>query len=207
MLVVVVFRLAQAAADARLSAGGRRDRARTRSAGSRTPESTRGLAEFGVVFLMFSIGLEFSLPQLITMRRIVFGLGAAQVVLTLCRSSSRHGAAPVSTGASGVVLGGVLAMSSTAIVSKMLAERLELNSLHGTADHRRTAVPGPRGGAAADPDPGAGAAGRRIWRRNLALALLKAAVVLAMTALLRAAADARLVSPGGHGKNRPNCSC
>jgi CPA2 family monovalent cation:H+ antiporter-2 len=42
----------------------------------------RSLAEFGVVFLLFSIGLEFSLPQLRAMRRAVFGLGLAQVVLT-----------------------------------------------------------------------------------------------------------------------------
>jgi CPA2 family monovalent cation:H+ antiporter-2 len=41
------------------------------------------LAEFGVVFLMFSIGLEFSLAQLRAMRRIVFGLGLAQVTLTI----------------------------------------------------------------------------------------------------------------------------
>ena len=47
-------------------------------------ESTRQLGEFGVVFLMFSIGLEFSLAKLVTMRAIVFGLGGAQVVLTLC---------------------------------------------------------------------------------------------------------------------------
>src|SRR5688572_4221999 len=40
---------------------------------------TRYLAEFGIVFLMFSIGLEFSLPKLIAMRTTVFGLGAAQV--------------------------------------------------------------------------------------------------------------------------------
>ena len=45
-------------------------------------EDTRYLAEFGVVFLMFSVGLEFSLPKLVTMRRAVFGLGAAQVVAT-----------------------------------------------------------------------------------------------------------------------------
>src|SRR3954465_13797622 len=45
--------------------------------------ATHGLAEFGVVFLMFSIGLEFSLAQLKAMRRIVFGLGLAQVVLTI----------------------------------------------------------------------------------------------------------------------------
>jgi CPA2 family monovalent cation:H+ antiporter-2 len=41
------------------------------------------LAEFGVVFLMFSIGLEFSLPKLHSMKRIVFGLGLLQVLLTL----------------------------------------------------------------------------------------------------------------------------
>lgn len=46
-------------------------------------EATHGLAEFGVVFLMFSIGLEFSLPKLMAMRGIVFGLGLAQVVLTI----------------------------------------------------------------------------------------------------------------------------
>ncbi len=46
-------------------------------------EDTRHLAEFGVVFLMFSIGLEFSLPKLMTMRRMVFGLGLAQVGITL----------------------------------------------------------------------------------------------------------------------------
>ena len=45
-------------------------------------EQTRYLAEFGVVFLMFSVGLEFSLPRLVTMRKAVFGLGAAQVVAT-----------------------------------------------------------------------------------------------------------------------------
>jgi len=49
-----------------------------------TPE-THALAEFGVVFLMFSIGLEFSLPKLISMRRIVFGLGSLQVARSPCR--------------------------------------------------------------------------------------------------------------------------
>ena len=91
---------------------------------------TRYLAEFGVVFLMFSIGLEFSLPKLVTMRRMVFGLGAAQVgvVLALCFA----GVAVLGHDwRTGVVLGGVFAMSSTAILAKMLAERLELSSLHG----------------------------------------------------------------------------
>ena len=46
-------------------------------------EAVRHLAEFGVVFLMFSIGLEFSLPKLLNMRRVVFGLGMGQVLLTV----------------------------------------------------------------------------------------------------------------------------
>lgn len=93
-------------------------------------EETRYLAEFGVVFLMFSIGLEFSLPQLKAMRGVVFGLGGAQVISTLVLVL----AAVVLSGhpwQAGVALGGVLAMSSTAIVSKMMAERLELQSRHG----------------------------------------------------------------------------
>ncbi|HET9404278.1 MAG TPA: monovalent cation:proton antiporter-2 (CPA2) family protein [Burkholderiales bacterium] len=90
----------------------------------------RGLAEIGVVFLMFSIGLEFSLPRLFTMRRIVFGLGTAQVLATLLIVWGIAAALDVEWRA-GLILGGVLAMSSTAIVAKMLAERLELNSPHG----------------------------------------------------------------------------
>jgi CPA2 family monovalent cation:H+ antiporter-2 len=93
-------------------------------------EGMRNLAEFGIVFLMFTIGLEFSLPKLITMRRVVFGLGTAQVMaaLSLCIGAAMalgHG------WRTGVVLGGILAMSSTAILAKMLAERLEINSAHG----------------------------------------------------------------------------
>ena len=93
-------------------------------------EGTRNLAEIGVVFLMFSIGLEFSLAKLTTMRRIVFGLGAAQVVLTLAVVVAAMALAGIEW-RTGIVLGGAVAMSSTAIVSKMLADKLELNSLHG----------------------------------------------------------------------------
>ena len=92
----------------------------------------RYLAEFGVVFLMFSIGLEFSLPQLKAMRKIVFGLGLSQVLLTLAGGVAFALAAGFGWKA-GIVLGGALAMSSTAIVSKMLAERGELNTAHGRA--------------------------------------------------------------------------
>ncbi len=91
---------------------------------------TRHLAEFGVVFLMFSIGLEFSLPRLITMRRIVFGLGGAQVVLTLVLVLVA-GLIMGLEWRAGLALGGALAMSSTAIVSKMISERLELTAEHG----------------------------------------------------------------------------
>src|SRR6478736_2212294 len=92
--------------------------------------ATRELAEFGIVFLMFSIGLEFSLPQLRTMRRAVFGLGFAQVAITTVAGMIVVQALGYDWRA-GIVLGGALAMSSTAIVSKMLAERAELSTPHG----------------------------------------------------------------------------
>ncbi|MDH4215948.1 MAG: cation:proton antiporter, partial [Gallionella sp.] len=88
------------------------------------------LAEFGVVFLMFSIGLEFSLGRLRSMRRLVFGMGTAQVLATILLvmlASMFFGLG----WRAGLALGGVLAMSSTAIVSKMLVERAELNTPHG----------------------------------------------------------------------------
>jgi CPA2 family monovalent cation:H+ antiporter-2 len=93
-------------------------------------EGTHHLAEFGVVFLMFSIGLEFSLPRLFSMKRIVFGLGFTQVVLTLLVTMLAVRGFGFSWQA-GFALGGVLAMSSTAVLSRLLAERLELDSRHG----------------------------------------------------------------------------
>src|SRR5271154_2327274 len=82
-------------------------------------ETTHTLAEFGVVFLMFSIGLEFSLPKLSSMRRTVFGLGMAQVVVTLAATmlfgwvlaSLLPGITDISWQAA-FALGGALAMSS-----------------------------------------------------------------------------------------------
>ena len=93
-------------------------------------EATQELAEFGIVFLMFSIGLEFSLSQLSAMRRTVFGLGGAQVLLTILAVLG----IALALGAdwrSGLALGGIIAMSSTAIVAKLLMERVELQSSHG----------------------------------------------------------------------------
>ena len=93
-------------------------------------DETRHLAEFGVVFLMFSIGLEFSLPKLLTMKRIVFGFGTAQVIVSIILVMAIVWILGLNWRI-GLVLGGALAMSSTAIVIKMLAERAELNSTHG----------------------------------------------------------------------------
>ena len=92
--------------------------------------SARYLAEFGVVFLMFTIGLEFSLPRLYSMKRIVFGLGAIQVVASIVLVTLVGALAGLGWGAS-FALGGTLAMSSTAILSKLLSDRLELDSKHG----------------------------------------------------------------------------
>jgi CPA2 family monovalent cation:H+ antiporter-2 len=99
--------------------------------------TTHALGEFGIVFLMFSIGLEFSLGQLRSMRRIVFGLGLGQVVTTVAAAMGIGLLAaylmPHLTLAwqAAFALGGALAMSSTAIVVKLLTERLELESEHG----------------------------------------------------------------------------
>ena len=93
-------------------------------------DAVRQLAEFGVVFLMFSIGLEFNLAKLQAMRRSVFGLGFAQVAASI---GVGVGVALAAGGSwqAGLALGGALAMSSTAIVSKILVERLELDTPHG----------------------------------------------------------------------------
>jgi CPA2 family monovalent cation:H+ antiporter-2 len=93
-------------------------------------ERTRHLAEFGVVFLMFSIGLEFSLPKLFQARRLVFGMGAAQVTLVSIVLGGLAIAAGLSWQAA-VAIGGAFAMSSTAIASRMLVDRVELETPHG----------------------------------------------------------------------------
>ena len=93
-------------------------------------DSIRHFVEFGIVFLMFSIGLEFSLPKLNSMRGILFGLGGAQVFITLATTFfvSRLFGLDL---AMAFVIGSALTMSSTAIVSKILIERIDLNSRHG----------------------------------------------------------------------------
>lgn len=92
--------------------------------------ATSLLAELGVVFLLFTLGLEFSWPRMVALRREVFGLGAAQVALTAAAVwlIARAFGVPDLTA---VVIGGVVAMSSTVIVVQQLTEQSELNRTHG----------------------------------------------------------------------------
>jgi monovalent cation:H+ antiporter-2, CPA2 family len=88
------------------------------------------LADFGVVFLMFTIGLEFSLPKLLSMKRMVLGLGGLQVILTTALTMAIAFIAGAHL-ANALVVGGVVAMSSTALVSKQLKDQLELTAPQG----------------------------------------------------------------------------
>ena len=93
-------------------------------------ETTGTLAEFGVVFLLFTLGLEFSLPRMIATRGEVFGLGGIQVGVTTAAVAAigwSFGLAPEVA----ILLGGAVAMSSTAIVLRQLTEQDELNRTHG----------------------------------------------------------------------------
>ncbi len=94
-------------------------------------ETTQLLADFGVVFLVFTLGLEFSLPRLVAMRWEVLGVGGAQVVVTTGIFAAIgillfHISAVVA-----VVIGGAFAMSSTAIIIAQLTEQSENNRTHG----------------------------------------------------------------------------
>jgi K+:H+ antiporter len=103
--------------------------------------AARSLAEFGVVFLMFVIGLEFNLPKLRSMRAAVFGLGLSQVGLTIMGAVVGNALIAAAYAVLGqrwdltwqgaIALGAAMAMSSTAILVKLMAERLELDSEHG----------------------------------------------------------------------------
>ncbi|MFZ9764087.1 MAG: cation:proton antiporter, partial [Burkholderiaceae bacterium] len=95
---------------------------------------TLWLAEIGVVFLMFSIGVEFSLARLRAMKTLVLGLGSAQVLLTIAAVSGLSLALTPFHGMpwqASVVLGCALAMSSTAMVMRMASDRGELETAHG----------------------------------------------------------------------------
>jgi len=93
---------------------------------------THYLAEFGLVFLMFTIGLEFSLPKLIAMRRMVFGMGGIQVLATGLIFGGAAWLAGIDLEAA-IIIGGIFSLSSTAVVMKLLVEQLEQTSRHGRA--------------------------------------------------------------------------
>ena len=103
--------------------------------------AVQSLGEIGVVFLMFSLGLEFNLAKLTSMRRLVFGLGGAQVITTIVAVMLLFTIAPSAMllylmgeeidWRAALAIGGAAAMSSTALVSKLLTERRELESEHG----------------------------------------------------------------------------
>ena len=86
-----------------------------------SPEEVALVAELGIVFLLFSLGLEFSIPKLIAMRHLVFGVGSAQVIITLllvmgvCYFMGNNGT-------TAFVIGCTFALSSTAVVVKSLNE-------------------------------------------------------------------------------------
>jgi len=92
--------------------------------------ATAILGQFGVVFLLFSIGLELSIERLVALRRYVFGLGAAQVVVTTLIFWAVLRALGLDGGAA-LIVGSGLALSSTAVVLQILVERRELGTPHG----------------------------------------------------------------------------
>jgi len=93
-------------------------------------ENIELLAEFGIVFLLFAIGLEFSISQMLSMKKQVFGLGTIQVFTTgiiVYLIGHLAGLDPNTN----IVIAGAFALSSTAIVIKQLTEQSELHSRHG----------------------------------------------------------------------------
>lgn len=94
-------------------------------------QQVEAIAEFGVVFLMFSIGLEFSMSRLKAMRELVFGFGAAQMAATAAGTALITWFGYGQGWRAGLAVGLAVAMSSTAIVAKMLSERFELHSRSG----------------------------------------------------------------------------
>jgi len=92
--------------------------------------TTRLLAELGVAFLLFTLGLEFSLPRMLAMRREVFGLGALQVIATTAGFAALANLLGIGW-LTATVVGGAIAMSSTALLLQQLTERAENNRTHG----------------------------------------------------------------------------
>ncbi|HKH19871.1 MAG TPA: cation:proton antiporter, partial [Gammaproteobacteria bacterium] len=93
-------------------------------------EATRFLGEIGVIFLLFMLGLELPVSQLNRIKGPLLGLGGTQVLIgTLSGAAIAWAIGAVWQGA--IILGGALAMSSSAIVTKELMDKLELQTRHG----------------------------------------------------------------------------
>jgi CPA2 family monovalent cation:H+ antiporter-2 len=89
------------------------------------------IAEIGVVFLLFTIGLEVSIPRLIAMRNIVFGIGTIQVIISTVSTVILGMWLVGLSWQAAFAVGGALTMSSTAIATKLLTEQREMHSQHG----------------------------------------------------------------------------
>ncbi|CAN1237004.1 K(+) efflux antiporter 2, chloroplastic [Linum grandiflorum] len=99
----------------------------------RNVHGTKAIAEFGVVFLLFNIGLELSVERLSSMKKYVFGLGSAQVLVTAVTVGMAAYILAGLPGPAAIVIGNGLALSSTAVVLQVLQERGESTSRHGRA--------------------------------------------------------------------------
>ena len=106
---------------------------------SSTRRTSPSIAELGVVFLLFLIGLELSFERLMTMRRLVFGLGGLQVVLSARPSSAASPRCSATAAAASVIIGACLALSSTAIVIEVLSEPAAPDHGRGPGELRRPA--------------------------------------------------------------------
>ncbi|HWE21843.1 MAG TPA: cation:proton antiporter, partial [Hyphomicrobiaceae bacterium] len=93
-------------------------------------KNVSAIAELGVVFLLFLIGLELSFQRLLTMRRLVFGLGGLQVALSTAVIAGIAALAG-NTGAAAIIIGSCLALSSTAIVLDVLSHQRRLATATG----------------------------------------------------------------------------
>src|SRR5271155_4625516 len=94
-------------------------------------DATEHIAEFGIVLLMFVIGLELQPSRLWVMRKPIFGLGLAQVLLTTLILGAAAYFGFEQGWRSALIIGFGLSMSSTALVLQLLAERGQLNSQYG----------------------------------------------------------------------------
>ena len=94
-------------------------------------DATQNIAQFGIVLLMFVIGLELQPSRLWVLRRSIFGLGSAQVLVTTIGVGAAAYFLFEQTWQAALVIGFALSMSSTALVLQLLAERGQLNSQFG----------------------------------------------------------------------------